>query len=142
MAITNSISAAMPTVGIPTLVGTILASNQSVGNSLSGTTAQENSLTVGSEFPISRGWIRVKTYNFTGTSPTQKLQVDVTDGTNTYTVRPVGAAQGVTTQGANSGFDETFFFITELSVTQVNIITTLGGTTPTASLDFEIFAPN
>jgi hypothetical protein len=142
MAITNSVSSLFPGPGIPSLVGTTEGSNQSVGNSLSGTTATTTSLTVGTEFPVSRGFIRTKVYNFGGTSPTFLYQVDVTDGTNTYTVRPKTAAQAPTVAGASSGFDETIPFVTELSVTAVNVITTLGGTLPTATLDFEIFAPN
>jgi hypothetical protein len=83
------------------------------------------------------GLIRVKIYHGGGTSPTVELQITVTDGTNTYTVLLPTTAFAVPA-GANSGIDIVVDVNVDIEIATVDIITTLGGTTPTASMDYEI----
>ena len=101
------------------------------------------------------GKIRIKIYNGGGTSPTiVNIQVNASDGTNTvplYTYHPTTALALSTT----SWFDTYIAYLLDTAssttnggavgqliaggATSFSVITTLGGTTPTASMDLEIF---
>ena len=73
----NRLSKIFPGFGVPVSNDTLF---QSVGNSLSGTSQAAVALTSLSP-TLSCGWIRVKIYQFGGTSPTLlSLVVNVTDG--------------------------------------------------------------
>jgi hypothetical protein len=85
----------------------------------------------------SNGIIRVKVYNGGGTTPTVIVSVSVSDGTNVVTVFPPTAAVAVGATAAG-GVDYYIDVNVDIAIATVTINTTLGGTTPTASLDYEI----
>jgi hypothetical protein len=85
----------------------------------------------------SNGIIRVKIYNGGGTSPTFTVGVTVSDGTNTVTVFPTTTAIAIGATAAG-GCDLYIDVNVDIAISVVNIITTGGGTTPTASMDYEI----
>ena len=62
--------------------------------------------------------------------------VSVTDGTTTETVYSYNPAVALALS-TTAWLDITFTFISELNANKITITTTLGGTTPTASLDWE-----
>jgi hypothetical protein len=128
----------------------------STGVALSGTAEQTNTLPASGTFPIaySTGWVRIKIYNGGGTNPTlTSLKILAGDGTNSvllYALNPA-TAHNLT---ATSWFDECIDFLVDVAATgagggatgqliaanginTITIKTTLGGTTPTATLDAE-----
>lgn len=127
------------------------------GISLSTTGQQTNTIpATGTLSPgTTVGRLRIKIYNGGGTSPTLiDLLVQASDGTNTipvYSNHPNVAFAISTT----SWFDRYFEYLLDTAtvtanaggangqllpggVTSFNILTTLGGTTPTASMDLEL----
>lgn len=113
----------------------------SPGNALSTTSAQTTTLS-GLTPTIKQGWIRCKVYNGGGTSPTLiNLTIQVTDGTTTEYVAVFNPATAISLAAATQ-ITMVFPFLSELSVNAVKVITTLGGTAPTASLDIDIGAGN
>jgi hypothetical protein len=109
------------------------------GTAISGASQQTTSL-AGLTPAIRTGYIRVRVYNGGGANTTVAVIVQVTDGTGTMIVfsAPATAVPNV----ATSGVDYLIPFITELAVTQLSVLTTLAGTTTTASMDIEMSASN
>ncbi len=123
---------------------------------LSGTGQQTKTIpATGVILGTTAGKIRIKIYNGGGTSPTlTDLLVQATDGTNTLPVfgyHPNTALVLSTT----SWFDQYFGYLLDTigaisgsggavgqliagGATSFNVLTTLGGTSPTASMDLEI----
>jgi hypothetical protein len=100
------------------------------------------------------GRFRIKIYNGGGTTPTLvDLVVNATDGTNTVQVFSLHPSVAITLS-TTSWFDRNFEYLLDMAssgsgggatgqllpggATSFNILTTLGGTTPTASMDLEI----
>jgi hypothetical protein len=112
--------------------------NQLLNNtSLSGTAQQTTSLT-GITPTISRGYFRMRVSTGGGTSPTlTDVIVQVTDGTTTTTVY-VFHPNTALALSANIQFDVTIPLLVDINVSQVNVLTTMGGTSPTSKLDMEI----
>lgn len=129
---------------------------QNLGVALSTTGEQTNTIPGSGTFPIaySTGWVRVKIFNGGGTNPTlTSLKILVGDGTNLvlmYALNPA-TAHNLT---ATSWFDECIDFLCDVAATgagggatgqliaanginAITIKTTLGGTTPTATMDAE-----
>lgn len=129
---------------------------QNLGLSLSTTGPQTNTIPSSGSFPIaySTGWVRVKIYNGGGTSPTvTQVKIVGTDGTNSIVldVFNPGTAHNLST---TSWYDRSIDFLVDVAatgagggatgqlialngVTSIQVITTLGGTTPTATMDCE-----
>lgn len=138
MAFTNRLLLIVPGFGTPIQNDTLFLKT---AVSLTTTGEQTNSLT-GLTPAIKSGWIRIKVYTGGGTSPTlTSVRISVTDGTTTEWIAEVSPATAYTL-AANNQITLSFPFLSELAVTQVNVLTTLGGTTPTASLDIEVGASN
>lgn len=134
MAFTTRLAIITPSMGSPLSNDTLLLK---AGTSLSGTVLQTTSIT--SITPTIRaGYVRVKLYNGGGTSPTlAALQIDFTDGTTTETVAVMNPAVAVPLS-TTAFFDVVVPFLLEIGATQINVKTTLGGTSPTASMDYEV----
>lgn len=129
---------------------------QNIGVALSGTAPQTTNIPGTGLFPIaySTGWVRVKIYNGGGTTPTvSNVKITATDGTNVIVVDTYnpGTAHNLT---ATSWYDRSIDFLVDLALTgagggasgqlialngvnQIQVITTLGGTAPTATMDLE-----
>lgn len=129
---------------------------QNLAVALSGTAPQTTNLPSSGTFPIaySTGWVRVKIYGGGGTSPTvTQVKIVGTDGTNSVVldVFNPGTAHNLT---ATSWYDRSIDFLVDVAATGagggasgqlialngvnlIQIITTLGGTSPTASMDIE-----
>lgn len=121
----------------------------------SGTTYSLPSSGSVNENPVYRGKIRVKIYNGAGTSPTlTKLQISVTDGTNTVIVEDLNLSTAVTLSTTN-WFDHTCEFLLDTSTAGggatgtllspgnspaivVQVVPTLGGTSPACTMDIEV----
>lgn len=128
---------------------------RSQGISLSTTAIQTNTLS-GFSPTLSKGYIRVKIYGAGGTAPTLlALNVNVSDGTTFVMVygnspvvataivmsTTVAAGSPYTNGGSNTnpgGEEYLIPFEVDINCTQLSILTTLGGTTPTAKMDVEI----
>jgi len=95
MAIVNSVATAGPGYGSGFLVSrTAIA----VSSGSASAVPSSGSLTI----PIYRGKIRVKIYNGAGTSPTlTKVQISITDGTNTVIVEDRNFGTAVTLSSTN-----------------------------------------
>jgi len=130
MAITNSI-ARFPGVGGVLTAKTAVA--------LSGTVQQTSTVTFAQpQATSSCGWVRVKVTNGGGTTPTCAAIIQLTDGTGTVII---GQFPALTIPlVATSGVDFIFEYNIDLNATSVSVLTTLGGTGPTATLDWEVFA--
>lgn len=129
MAIINTIKKLFPTFGFVTNYTSAAAV------ALSGGTAQTTAVTVGTQ-GYTNGRVRVKIYNGGGANTTAAVVISVTDGTNTWIVGAL-AAQTIANAAAG-GLDFVTDVNVDLQIATVNIITTLGGTTTTASMDYEI----
>lgn len=86
----------------------------------------------------SNGLIRVKVYNGGGANTTATVSVAVTDGTSTVFVLPVTAAAAVPSTTPASGVDLIIDVNVDIAITTVVITVVAGGTTTTASMDYEI----
>lgn len=155
MTFVNRVPNVLPGFGTPIQNDTLqLSSNVS----LSTTSAQTNTLS-GITPTFSKGYVRVKIYGGGGTTPALSLlQVVVSDGTTfvgifyqspvvaTNIVLGTGAAAGSPYTNAGvlgtsvGGYDALIPFEVDINCTQISVITTLSGTTPTAKLDFEVSA--
>jgi hypothetical protein len=136
MAIVNTYQTLYPGYGQPTVYGVknAVALTTTVQQTNSFTTANLPGLTQG----MTKGLCRVKIYNGGGTTPAAAIIVTVTDQTNTYTIANIPAT--TVPALANSGMDFYIDFGVDINFNQLNILTTLTGTTPTASMDAEIVA--
>lgn len=137
MTFTNRLAKIFPGFGQPMANDTQFL-NQNVA--LSGTGQQSNTIpSTGSFAPtISTGKVRVKVYAGIGTSPTLvDLLITGSDGTNTVEIAQVHPNSAVVLS-STSLFDEVFDFETDLNLTSITIKTTLGGTSPGATMDAEV----
>lgn len=149
MAIVNSVATVGPAYGSGYLT-------QRTGITVSsGTTYSLPSTGSVNGNPIYRGKVRVKIYNGAGTSPTlTKLQVSITDGTNTVIIGDLNFGTAVTLSTTN-WFDGEFLFLVDYSTAGggatgtllgpgttaavvVQVVPTLGGTSPAATMDIEV----
>jgi hypothetical protein len=134
----NPISQEMPGFGSPSCYGaatqtltaagsaTLVIANTSTTPSTGGTAFNSN----GGPAPTSGFWhLRVSAATVTSTLA---FVVQVTDGTNTWTV----ATQSVTAAG--SYFDFSDSFKTDVSITAVNFVVTAGGTATSFPIDVEV----
>jgi len=149
MAIVNSVATAGPGYGSGFLVSrTAIAvvSGSASAVPSTGSLAQ----------PVYRGKIRVKIYNGAGTTPTlTKLQIAITDGTNTVVVEDRNFSTAVTLS-STAYYDGVFNFLVDFSTAGggatgtllgpgnspamvVNVTPTLGGTSPAATMDVEVY---
>lgn len=133
MAILNSIQRLMNGYGN----GTCYVTASAVALSAGPQTQAVSLATAGFTQGYTNGLIRVKVYNGGGANTTCVVGVSVTDGTNTVFVFPTTAAIPVPNV-AGSGLDFLIDVQVDIQIATVNIITTVGGTTTTASLDYEI----
>jgi hypothetical protein len=132
MSITNSVaSAGLEASGQLT---------QKTDIALSGTVQQTNSVT--SILPtISRLKVRFKISAGGGTSPTlTDVVIQVTDGTSTVVVFKYHPSTADTLSSTAWTEITTPVMVFDLAANEVDILTTLGGTSPTATLDWEVFA--
>ncbi len=136
MSIVNTYQLLYPGYGQPTVYGV------QNGLSLSTTSQQTNSFTTanttGLAQGMTKGLVRVKIYNGGGANTTAAVIVTAYDGTNTYAIANF-PAYGIA-NAANSGLDYYIDFGVDISATQFNVLTTLAGTTTTASMDIELVA--
>jgi hypothetical protein len=129
---------------------------QNLGIVLSGTGEQTNTIPSSGTFPIaySTGWVRVKIYNGAGTNPTlSALKIIGGDGTNSVLVYALNPATAHNLS-STSWFDECIDFLLDVAATgtgggstgqliaangvnTITIKTTLGGTSPSATMDLE-----
>ena len=107
--------------------------------SLSGTGQQTN--TISSISPaVTRGYIRYKVSNGAGTSPTLvDVVVTCTDGTTTVTIEKYHPSTA-DTLSTTAWTDRVADFIVDINANSFSILTTMGGTSPLATLDFEVCA--
>lgn len=132
-------SAAIITPGMGSSLPPVL--NQTLA--LSGTTRQTNTLTP--TLPSRSGIVNVKISAGIGTSPTVvALDITATDGTATEQVDAYNPAVAYAL-GANAVFHKTFRYLVDLNAasagpgaTTITVGTTLGGTSPGATLDLEL----
>ncbi len=140
MALTNQPWSALPSLGTPNF------GLYSYGLSLSGTTLQDNTLVIGTASNVGGyaqaggsylkcGYLYIRVYAPGGTSPTVIVSASLTDGTTTETFLLPVAALALTTASVLRLFVP---FATDLSATTITVNTTLGGTSPTASLDIAV----
>ena len=139
----NPVSQAMPGWGSPSFYG---AGTQTITTTAGPTTliiaaATTTPSTGGTPFnlnggpPPSRGLIRFRTNTVNG-STTTAVVFTVTDGTTTEQVGQIPA------NGAGVALDETIEFNTDLAITSISAAVTLGGSTYTASVDWEVGLQN
>ncbi len=130
----------LPSMGTPNL------GLYNYGIALSGTTLQANTLVIGTATSIGgysqagsaylqAGYLFIRVYAPGGTSPTVIVSASLTDGTTTETFLLPVAAFALTTTSVLRLFVP---FATDLLATTVTVNTTLGGTSPTASLDIAV----
>lgn len=134
MAFTTRLASITPGQGTPLSNDTLFLKQNTA---LSGTTLQTTSLTA--LVPSVRaGKFRYKLSLGTGTAPTVvAVKVNLTDGTNTATVHEFTPTVAVPLSSV-AAVDVVFEFLTGLGVTQIDVLTTLGGTSPGATLDIEV----
>jgi hypothetical protein len=133
MSIVNTIQRLMNGYGNGTCYVTAAAIALSAGPQTQTVTLANSGFTQG----YSNGLIRVKVYNGGGANTTCVIAVNVQDGTNTVYVFPTTAAIPVPNT-ALGGLDFLVDVQVDIAITIVAIVTTIGGTTTTASLDYEI----
>jgi hypothetical protein len=138
MAIINSIQKVMAGFGTGAGAGGYPGGYATASTvAISGTTTTTITTPVLGAQGYTNGKIRVKVYNGGGTSPTASISVDVSDGTNDFTVYPASAATAIAT-GTTGGVDVLIDLNVDIEISTVNIVLTLGGTDPTVDLDYEI----
>jgi hypothetical protein len=129
--------------GVPTGYNPSLP-NQLLNVSLSTSSAQNNALSITAPVAgLTRGKYRIRIYSFGGTNPTVIARAYLYDGTNAVDVLlPESAfAPTLTTSPGPCGIDLEREFITEITATSLCVVTTLGGTSPTAQMDVECYGP-
>lgn len=113
----------------------------SQNNALSGTGETKIALS-GFSPTVQHGQIRVKVSAGTGTSPTVvSVRIVVTDGTNSEEVYSFNPATAFAIS-STAALDLLSHFLSELSVTEVDVYVTLGGSSPGATCDVEVAASN
>lgn len=132
----NPVSECMPGFGSPsytgsatetlTATGTIVVAATSTTPSTGGTPFN----TSGGPAPSSGKW-HLRVVNGTGTTPTLQINVEVSDGTNTWIVASTATV-------AANYVDLTGEFKTDVSITSVSFVCTVGGTTPSLPVDVEV----
>lgn len=132
----NPVSQCMPGFGSPSYYGaatstatttsTITIAATSTTPSTGGTPFNNS----GGPAPTSGKW-HLRVTNATGTSPTLALVVQVTDGTNTWDVASFPSIPA-------TFVDLTGEFKTDVNITAVNFVCTIGGTTPSLPIDAEV----
>jgi hypothetical protein len=134
VAIVNTYQTLYPGYGQPTVYGV----KNAVALSTTGqqTNTFNNANTPGMAQGMTKGLARVKIYNGGGTTPAVSIIVQVTDGTNTYIVANIPST--TVQAAANSGMDFYIDFGVDIAFNAMSILTTLTGTTPTASMDAEL----
>ena len=133
MPIVNSVALINPGLGVGAQVQQVLATALSTTGAVANTIPATGTLAQ----TFRSGKIRIKISNGAGTSPTLvALQVSVTDGTTTELLFEFSPAVA-TPLSATSYVDLSFDFITDLNANKVTVTTTLGGTSPTATMDME-----
>ena len=156
MAFVKRLDQFFPTQGIPQRNDTSGSGYYQSGVALSGTAAQTTTFPTTSVFPygFNAGRARVKIYNGAGTSPTVlSVMLTCTDGTNTVNLATDTPAVAVAL-GTTGWYEHIFDFVVDSAggtvnggavgllitggATTLKVITTLGGTSPTASMDAEI----
>lgn len=138
MAINNSVTKISPGLGSGALA-------QSLANALSGTAQQTTTITL-TAATATRGYVRARVYpTYGGTSPTlTDITITGSDGTNTVTFASFHPGTAIALSGATVFVEYCHPFCVELmgSVTtglsSISFLTTMGGTSPTASGDFEV----
>lgn len=138
MSITYRLNNQVPSLGAPVQNDSLFLSNS---NALSGTA--EQTTTLSSFVPALRGCkVKISIHTGGGTSPTvAAVRVQVSDGTTTersFEYNPATAA----TLAANNTVVLTFEICSELQFTSLAVLTTLGGTSPTATMDVEVSGTN
>jgi hypothetical protein len=126
----------------------------SYGVALSGTGAQTTTIPATGSFILAfyAGWVRVKVYNGAGTTPTlTDVKITASDGTNTVTL--ASWHPGVAATLSSTAFADVLLpFILDISpagggstgtliqlgATSISVVTTLGGTSPAATMDIEM----
>lgn len=127
----------LPSMGVPAVT------LYNYGIALSGTTLQSNTLVIGTSSSQSgyqqsgTAWLKagilyIRVYAPGGTSPTVIVSASLTDGTTTETILLPVAALALTT---TSVLRLRVAWATDLNATTLTVNTTLGGTSPTATLD-------
>ncbi len=151
MSITNYVARLLPGFGSPaialvangvtlTATGTITVpipnNYANVAVAPSGTTVTNNGgyIQSTSNGPfLNSGYIYVRVYGVTGTSPTLTIEVQLTNGTTTSVVLP--------TSGTISGeADITIPYNSQLGAVAASVICTIGGTSPSFTFDIEVTA--
>jgi hypothetical protein len=133
MSFVNRLALISPGFGSPITNDSLLLS---AGNSLSD---GANTITLGSLAPTVRsGWVRVKCYNGTGTSPAvSTVVITATDGTTTETiyVRNPAAATAIST---TAFVDFIVPFLLEINANSFSFVITMTGTGEGGKADIEI----
>ncbi len=138
MALTTNPWSELPSKGTPNIA------LYNYGTALTGTTAQNTTLVIGTSnsmggysqagagyFKI--GYLYLRVYNPAGTSPTVIVSCSLTDGTTTEVFYLPSTAFALVSPSAILRLS--IPFSTDLLATTITVTTTLGGTSPTASLD-------
>lgn len=137
MTIVNSAALVAPGFGTP-----LVSARASVA--MSGTGQQTFTVpSSGSLAPTARtGYVRVKVFGGGGTSPTlTDILITATDGTATYTIDNFHPNTAITLSGT-AGLDYLKEFCLDINATSISVLTTMGGTSPTATGDVEIVYAN
>lgn len=147
MTFVNRLAQITPSQGTPVANDTVFLNNTfTLGGTGGATKTMSWATTVGVP-TISKGKIRVKVAAQSGTTPTLvSLYLVLDDGTNFVNV---GVFDPATAQALNVGtgsasatspnyWDHVWEFETDINATQLSIVATLGGTTPTATMDVEL----
>ena len=125
MAIVNKLTVLMPAFGAPTEYVTLLAQAQV---NASPTT---NTLTGFINY-VRSGRVRFKTVPAAGTAAITAVVITGTDGTTTYTLY-----QDATARTASTNQDFMYSFISELNLTSISVVITLGAGT-NSTMDLEV----
>jgi hypothetical protein len=143
----NRLAQVTPSQGTPVANDSVFLHNTfTLGGTGSATKTMSWATTVGVP-TISKGKIRAKLSAQNGTSPTLiLLEFVLDDGTNFVSVgrfnpttaQPLNVGTGSASATSPNYIDHVFEFETDIAATELSIVTTLGGTTPTATLDVEL----
>lgn len=120
--ILNSAETISPGFGAASVTG------KSLANALTATATKTISLSQ----TVSRGYVHIR-QSAANAACTLQLQVTATDGTNTETIfndsaaRPAGVLSNVLIP-----------FISDLAYNSFSVVATIGGTSPTTTIDFEV----
>ena len=135
----NTVAQSMPGFGSPSCSGSATATITTTAGPTTSSIAAASTTpsTGGTPFNSnggpapSRGKVRFRT-NTVNASTTTAIVITVTDGTTTLQVGQIPAT------AAGVAVDETIEFTSDLGITSVSAAITLGGSTYTASYDWEV----